>query len=104
MRKNKHTAFTIAAILVLSMTMLLFGVKGSLCIIAVMLTAALAAVGVLPVREWSSIDWLLVCITVFNIFSCFHSETRLPAYSEANLSVLMLAAYWIQRKLFAEQQ
>lgn len=104
MRKNKYTAFTIAAILVLSMTMLLFGVKGSLCIIAVMLTAALAAVGVPPVREWSSIDWLLVCITVFNIFSCFHSETRLLAYSEANLSVLMLAAYWIQRKLFAEQQ
>ena len=104
MRKNKYTAYTIAAVLVLSMTMLLFGVKGSLCIIAFMLTAALAAVGVPPVREWSSIDWLLVCITVFNIFSCFYGETRLPAYSEANMSVLMLAAYWIQRKLFVELQ
>lgn len=54
--------------------------------------------------QWTSIDWLLVGITLFNICSCLYSVTPLPAYNAANISVLMFVAYWLQRSIFIDHK
>lgn len=101
-KNNRFFMPVIAILLLVVMTMWLFGIKDTYNIYLLFLVISLIVIRPLPFRYWSSIDALLCVITLHDIMSCFYSTCSFPVVHNALLSVTYLTTYLILRKLFVK--
>lgn len=109
MKTNKYTSFNsihifcITFLLLLVMTILLFQIKDTYHISLLMLTAALLWIGIMPLRNWTSIDLCLSLITFYDFISCFYANCPIPAIQAAFSSLFCLIVYFILRRLLTNK-
>lgn len=94
----------IALLLVMVMTVLLFRVEDKYRICLLLLTGCCLWLRPLPLRRWTLIDISLCLITLYDVFSCVHALSPMAAIPDAILSLSVLTAYFVLRRLFASEQ
>ena len=90
-----------ALLVLVVMTILLFRIEDNYHVGLLLLAGGLAWTGMLPFRQWTKIDEILSLITVYELISCCWAECFMPAASTAFYSVFGLTAYFILRRILA---